>query len=93
MNKAALVVELTKIIIEKLNIEHCTAEDVDPSIPLFSPENPLELDSIDAIEIIVQLKENYGVRITDEMPAREILHSIESIADFLIQQNATVKLT
>lgn len=93
MDKEALVLELTQIIIEKLNIEHCTVEDVDPSAPLFGNENPLELDSIDVIEIIVQLKENYGIRITDEMPAKEILYSIETIADFLIQENAAVKLT
>lgn len=93
MNKSALVKELTGIIIDKLNIEHCTVEDVDPSMPLFSKENPMELDSIDGIEIIVQLKENYGIRIADEAPAREVLYSIETIADFLIQENAAVKLT
>ena len=91
-DKAELALEVTQLIIDKLNITHVTADKVNITTPLFSEENELELDSIDAIEIVVELQKTYGVRINDELPTREILYSIESLTDFLIKENATEKI-
>ncbi len=91
-NNSELAREVTQLIIDKLNITHVTAGEVNIDTPLFSKENELDLDSIDAIEIVVELQKNYGVRINDEMPTREILHSIQSLVDFLIRENATEKV-
>ncbi len=91
-NNAEIAKEVTQLIIEKLNITHVTPEQVNVNTPLFSKDNELELDSIDAIEIVVALQQSYGVRINDELPTREILNSIQSIADFLIKENATEKI-
>lgn len=90
--KARLVKEVTQMIIDRLKIEHVTAENVSSNLPLFSKENELGLDSIDAIEIVMGIQLCYGVRITDEHPTREILSSIDSIVEFLISQNATTKI-
>ncbi len=84
--------EVTQLIIEKLNISHVTADKVDIEKPLFSEDNELDLDSIDAIEIVVELQKSYGVRINDELPVREILYSIQTIVDFLKKENATEKV-
>lgn len=89
-NKLGLVV--SELIIEKLNITHVKAEDVDISIPLFSKENALQLDSIDGIEIVVALQQAFGVRINDEMPTREILLSIETIMEFLEKEGKTERI-
>jgi acyl carrier protein len=89
---AELALEVTQLIIDKLNITHVTADKVNINTPLFSEENELELDSIDAIEIVVELQKTYGVRINDELPTREILYSIQSLTDFLIKENATEKI-
>ncbi len=75
--------KIKKLIIEKLNITHIEAEELDDNAPLFGKDNALGLDSIDAIEIILALKEEYGVRLDDQNLAREILLSINTIADFL----------
>lgn len=91
MNKE-LGLEVAELIIEKLNITHVAAHDVDLSIPLFSKENVLQLDSIDGIEIVVGLQQAYGVRINDEMPTREILFSIDTIVNFLEKEEKTEKV-
>lgn len=91
-NNKELAKEVTELIIEKLNITHVKSEDVNINSPIFSEENELSLDSIDAIEIVVELQKAYGIRINDELPVREILHSIQTIVDFLIKENATKKL-
>ena len=84
--------EVTQLIIEKLNISHITAKEVDINAPLFGKDNELGLDSIDAIEIVVEIQRSYNVRINDELPLREILYSIQSLVNFLIKENATEKI-
>ncbi len=81
--KKKLTHEIKNLIIEKLKITHITAEEVDDDTPLFGKDNPLGLDSIDAIEIVLALKEKYDVRFADQNLAREILVSVNTIADFL----------
>ncbi len=81
--KKQLTDEVKNLIIEKLKITHITAEDVDNDTPLFGKDNPFGLDSIDAIEIVLALKEKYDVRLADQNLAREILLSVNTIAEFL----------
>ncbi|MBS4012493.1 MAG: acyl carrier protein [Bacteroidetes bacterium] len=75
--------EITELIIEVLKITHVTAAEVPSNAPLFGQDNPLGLDSIDAIEIILAVQQKYNVRIADQNLARVILESIDTIADFL----------
>lgn len=81
--KIKLKREIKDLIIEKLKITHVTADEVPDDASLFGQDNPLGLDSIDAIEIILALQQTYNVRIADQNLARVILESVDSIADFL----------
>lgn len=91
-NNEELTKEIAQLLIDSLNITHVTAAEVNIESPLFGDDNELELDSVDAIEIVVALQRAYGVRINSELPTREILNSIQSIADFLVKENATEKI-
>lgn len=82
-DKKKLKREIKELIIEKLKVTHVTADEVPDDAPLFGQDNPLGLDSIDAIEIILALQQNYNVRIADQNLARVILENVDSIADFL----------
>lgn len=81
--KKKLKREIKELIIDKLKITHVTADEVPDDAPLFGQDNPLGLDSIDAIEIILALQQTYNVRIADQNLARVILESVDTIADFL----------
>ena len=59
-----LVLKLKEQIIEALNLEGVSPEDIDVKAPLFGDEG-LGLDSIDALEIIVLLEKNYGIRLSN----------------------------
>jgi acyl carrier protein len=82
--------EIKQLIIDTLKITHVKAEEVDNSAPLFGKDNPLGLDSIDAIEIILAVQQKYNVRIADQNLARVILDSTNSIAEFLEKENVKV---
>jgi len=80
------VLELKKQIIEVLNLEDVRPEDIDNDAPLFG--EGLGLDSIDALELIVMIEKNYGIKIKDPSAGKEIFKSINTIADF-ISKNRT----
>jgi len=69
-------------IIEQLSLEDITPADIQNDAPLFD-ESGLGLDSIDALEFIVLLETNYGIKISDPSRGKEIFHSIDTLAAFI----------
>lgn len=78
-----LTEKLKKEIIEVLNLEDIKPEDIDVDAPLFG--EGLGLDSIDALELIVLLEKNYGIKIEDPKEGRKIFTSIRTMADFILE--------
>jgi len=81
-----LKTEIKELIIQTLNINNIEAEQVPDAVPLFSSENILNLDSIDGIELVMAIQERFQVRIADQNVARNVLESIDSIAEFLVRE-------
>ena len=79
-----LIPQLQKLIIKQLNLEVVTLETFDPDMPLFG--EGLGLDSIDAIELIVLLDKNYGIKIGDSKEGRKIFKSVRTMAEYVHQQ-------
>lgn len=78
-----LVKELKEHLIEELNLEEITADDIDIDAPLFG--DGLALDSIDALEIILILEKYYGVRLTNSAEAKPIFQSVRTLAEYIIK--------
>ncbi|AVR46418.1 acyl carrier protein [Christiangramia fulva] len=78
--------ELKKSIIEQLNLEDMEVNDIENDEPLFG--EGLGLDSIDALELIVLLEKDYGIKLTDPQQGKEIFNSINTMAAF-IEENRT----
>ncbi len=76
-----LIEQLKKQIIEVLNLEDLTAQDIDAEAPLFG--EGLGLDSIDALELIVLMEREYGIKLSNPAEGKEIFKSIASIADYI----------
>lgn len=79
-----LILELKEQIIEVLNLEGMTPEDIDENAPLFG--DGLGLDSIDALELIVLMEKNYGIKLDDPNKGKVIFTSIKTMATY-IQEN------
>jgi len=76
-----LILELKEAIIDVLNLEGATPADIDDDAPLFG--DGLGLDSIDALELIVLMERNYGIKIANPAQGSEIFKSIRVIADYV----------
>ena len=76
-----LIQSLKQQIIEALNLEDITVDDIDNDAPLFG--DGLGLDSIDALELIVLMEKNYGIKLQDAAKGKEIFKSLNTMADYI----------
>lgn len=76
-----LIQDLKEEIIEALNLEDMEPDDIDVEEPLFG--DGLGLDSIDALELIVLLEKNYGIKIEDPKQGKDIFFSVKTMAEYI----------
>ena len=74
--------ELKHKIIEAVNLEEVTPEEIDSDASLFGDEG-LGLDSIDALELIVLLEKNYGIKVKDPKEGKDIFKRVKVMADYV----------
>ena len=81
-----LKTEIKRLIIDSLKIPDVTPEEINDSVSLFEEGNAMQLDSVDALEIVMALQRTYGVRIDDKNPGRFIIKSVDTIAEFVARE-------
>lgn len=75
--------EIKEKIIVALNLEDMSVEDINDSDMLF--EEGLGLDSIDALELIIILSKDYGIKLTDPKDGKKIFQTIETMAQYITE--------
>ncbi|MBU0483437.1 MAG: acyl carrier protein [Proteobacteria bacterium] len=75
--------ELVEMICEVCKIKNPVFADISPTASLIGPESPLDIDSLDAVEIVFTVQNRYKVRIDSEETSREVLATLKSLADFV----------
>ncbi len=76
-----LINELKEQIIKVLNLDEVTPEDIDANEPLFG--SGLGLDSIDALELIVMMEKEYGIKLANPAEGKAIFKSVASMAEYV----------
>jgi acyl carrier protein len=70
---------LKRLIVRSLNLEGMTPESIGDESPLFGAGG-LGLDSVDALELVVAMEKEFGIRIASNEVGRETFSSISSLA-------------
>jgi acyl carrier protein len=82
-----LILQLKKLIIERLKLEEISPEDIGTDDPLFG--EGLGLDSIDALELVLGLEKQYGVIIPDAEVGQMVFQSVRTIAQYVVENSTS----
>src|SRR5262245_22581357 len=75
------------LLVRRLHIER-ESDEIDPDVPLFG--TGLGLDSVDAVELVVSLEDEFGIRLPDEALGRRAMRTVGKIVDLVLEyDNAT----
>jgi acyl carrier protein len=80
----ALKARIKTLMVENLMLQ-VTAEEIGDDQPLFGPHS-LGLDSVDALQLVVALDKNFGLKIPDPAAAKKILQTVTTIAQTIQAQ-------
>ncbi len=86
LDKAELIGELKQLIVDECDAEF-TVDDISDDIRLVG--EGLELDSLDALQIALAIKDRWGVRIEGGPDSREAMANVAALADFIIANHST----
>ena len=84
-NSGALAAEVKAAIVRCLRMP-IKPEEIEDAMPLF--DEGLGLDSIDALEIVLELQRSFGVEIGDEQVGKRVLRNVATIVAFIESQRA-----
>jgi acyl carrier protein len=85
MNDAELKSKVKDLIVRRLKLEIAPAS-IDDSAPLFG--EGLGLDSIDALELVLGLEQEFGIKVADEEVGIKAFSSVDSLTDFIKEKSA-----
>ena len=85
MDRSALTAEVKELLVSGLRLETPVA-DIGDDAPIFG--EGLGLDSIDALELVVLVEEEFRVSIPDEDVGRKALASVNALVDFILAERA-----
>ncbi len=84
--KIKLAHRLKGMIIERLELEDITPEDVSDDDLIFG--KGLSLDSLDALDLVLLLEKEFNIRITDPEQAKKILSTINTLAEYILNHGS-----
>ncbi len=79
----ALKLRLKEMIIEECEKDEVAPEDINDDVQLFSDASGLELDSLDALQVLMGLQIQFGIRLPDSKAFRRHVTTINELADFI----------
>jgi len=82
-NVNAVRAQIKTMLVENLMLQLTAAEIADDQ-PLFGPGS-LGLDSVDALQLVVALDKNFGLKVADQAIAKEILQTVNTIATAVLR--------
>jgi acyl carrier protein len=78
--------EVKKLVIRTLKFKNINPEDILDDVSFFSGENTIKIDSIDSLELVLELQKQFKVKINNQNLARVIINTVNSISEFIYSE-------
>jgi acyl carrier protein len=75
--------EVLELICSTCNLLDVDLDTITSDDPLIGPNSPLGTDSLDALEIVVAVQQEYGVRMNSENTSRVVLESLATLTKYI----------
>lgn len=79
-----LIFKLKELVIKACEIKDVDPKDVPTDVPFIGGDGPLKLDSLDAMEIAMELRYQFGVELKNASTAAKAMQDFNTLADFVI---------
>lgn len=84
-SKEELIQKIKEMIVRACEIKDVKPEDIPTDVPFIGGPGPLKLDSLDAMEIAMEIRYEFGVELRNASTAAKAMQSFDSLADFIIE--------
>lgn len=84
-SREELIFKLKELVIRACDIKDVRPEDVPTDVPFIGGPGPLKLDSLDAMEIAMELRYTFGVELKNASTAAQAMQSFDTLADYVLQ--------
>ncbi len=78
-----LILNLKRCVIEECNALKVTPAEIGDDEPIIAGPGALQLDSLDAVELVGMIERNFGIKLDNAGDARKVLKSFNVLADFI----------
>ena len=78
--------EIKTFIVRRLRLSEVSPDSIGDADPLFG--GGLDLDSVDLLDLVVGVEKEYGIRIASAAEGREILASVNALAEHISRSRA-----
>ncbi|OUR98873.1 hypothetical protein A9Q84_05525 [Halobacteriovorax marinus] len=90
--KEQLIKLIQEELIDATGLFDVTPEQIDNDELIFGGEGALELDSLDALELVMILEKNFNVKINGKSASRKVFKSFNTVGDFILENSSSEDL-
>lgn len=92
INKELFLKRLKAAIIEACNVKNVGVEDITDGEPIVGGQGKLQLDSLDALEVIMMVEQRFGIRLSGDENSRALFQSFDKMANYILEKAEKEKI-
>lgn len=90
--KDQLLKKFKQELVEKISVSAIEVDDIKNDEPIFGPDGQLQLDSLDALELVILLEKNFDIKLKGKASSTVIFKNFNVLGDYILENTAKDKI-